>query len=168
MRTQFHLFVVKSCIARSEQSEDVTRRLWGKLNSRTTIRVKTGVGLSEEGEAGEVLGQGSCGGTIVSARYLDGVVSDYFKDSKHEDLGEEIHEDRLEASIDATITARQGKICGSIYALAALWGDFRMQVVGSTLGTLDMFEFCIVSSLLNNAAVWVGITSEQENRLDNY
>ena len=81
---------------------------------------------------------------------------------------EEIHEDGLEASIDATITARQGKICGSIYALAALWGDFRMQVVGSTLGTLDMIEFCIVSSLFNNAAVWVGITSEQEKRLDNY
>ena len=60
-------------------------------------------------------------------------------------LGEEIHEDGLEASIDATITARQGKIRGSIHALAALWGDYRMQVVGSTLGALDMFESCIVT-----------------------
>ena len=83
-------------------------------------------------------------------------------------LGEEIHEDGLEASIDATITARQGKIRGSIYALAALWGDFRMQVVGGTLGALDMFESCIVSSLLNNASVWVGIAEEQEKRLDGY
>ena len=30
-------------------------RLWGKLNSRTTIKVRTGVGVTEEGEAGEVL-----------------------------------------------------------------------------------------------------------------
>ena len=83
-------------------------------------------------------------------------------------LGEEIDENGLEASIDATITARQGKVRGSIHALAALWGDYRMQVVGGTLGALDMFESCIISSLLNNAAVWVGITVEQEKRLDGY
>ena len=83
-------------------------------------------------------------------------------------LGEEIHESGLEASIDATITARQGKIRGSIQALAALWGDHRMQLVGSTLGALDMYESCIVSSLLNNAEVWVGLTEEQEKRLDGY
>ena len=83
-------------------------------------------------------------------------------------LGEEIHEDGLEASIDATINVRQGKIRGSIHALAALWNDHRMQVVGSTLGALEMFEACIVSSLLNNASVWIGITEEQENRLDGF
>ena len=53
-------------------------------------------------------------------------------------LGEKIHEDGSEASIDATINARQGKVRGSIHALAALWGDHRMQLVGSTLGALDI------------------------------
>ena len=43
-----------------------------------------------------------------------------------------------------------------------------MQVVGGTMGALDMFESCIISSLLNNAVVWVGITVEQEKRLDGY
>ena len=43
-----------------------------------------------------------------------------------------------------------------------------MQVVGGTLGALNMFESCIVTSLLNNAEVWVGTTAEQEKRLDNY
>ena len=43
-----------------------------------------------------------------------------------------------------------------------------MQLVGSTLGALDMYESCIVSSLLNNAAVWVGLTEKQEKRLDGY
>ena len=43
-----------------------------------------------------------------------------------------------------------------------------MQLVGSTLGALDMYESCIVSSLLNNAEVWVGVTEEQEKRLDGY
>ena len=43
-----------------------------------------------------------------------------------------------------------------------------MQLVGSTLGALDMYESCIVSSLLNNAEVWVGLTEEQEKRLDGY
>ena len=230
-------------------------RLWGKLNSRTTIKVRTGVGVTEEGEAGEVLGQGSCGGAIVSARYIDSVVDFYFNDSTSEDvyggvrlqpliflddlmrstssveetnsgnmrlnlvikemclqihktkscyivvgsqkfkrkveeetkkeaimigeqqlkrqkcvtyLGEEIHEAGLEASIEATIDARQGKIRASIHALAALWGDHRMQLVGSTLGALDIYESCIVSSLLNNAAVWVGLTEEQEKRLDGF
>ena len=83
-------------------------------------------------------------------------------------LGEEIHEAGLEASIEATIDARQGKIRASIHALAALWGDHRMQLVGSTLGALDIYESCIVSSLLNNAAVWVGLTEEQEKRLDGF
>ena len=53
-------------------------------------------------------------------------------------LGDEIHKDGLEASIEVTITTKQGKIRGSIYALAALWGDYRMQVVDSTLAALEM------------------------------
>ena len=117
MRPQFHLFVLKSIVARCEMSDDgriltvadlvkffdkerlsgavvavsesVDRkalRLWGKLNSRTTIRVRTGVGVSKEGEAGEVLGQGSCGGSTVSARYVHSVVDDFFYDSTSKDV----------------------------------------------------------------------------------
>ena len=73
-------------VAVSESVDRKALRLWGKLNSRTTIRVRTGVGVTEEGEAGEVLGQGSCGGSIVSARYVDSVVDDYFCDITSEDV----------------------------------------------------------------------------------
>ena len=91
MRTQFHLFVLNSIIARCKQSddgriltadlvkffdkellsgavvslrEDVDQkalRLWSKLNSRTTIRVKTGVGLTEEGRPERCWGRGAVG-----------------------------------------------------------------------------------------------------------
>ena len=38
--------------------------------------------------------------------------------------------------------------------------------MGSTLAALNMYESCIVSSLLNNAEVWVGLMEHQEQRLD--
>ena len=82
-------------------------------------------------------------------------------------LGDEIHEDGLEASVEATIKARQGKVRGSLQALAALWGDYRMQVVGGVVGALEMFETCIISSLLNNSSTWIGITEQQEKKSDN-
>ena len=39
-------------------------------------------------------------------------------------LGDEIHEDGLEASVEATIIGREAKVKGAIYELRALCEDF--------------------------------------------
>ena len=53
-------------------------RLWHKLNENTRIQVKTGAGLSDYGEVGAVLGQGTLGGAIVSQAVLDEAVMEHF------------------------------------------------------------------------------------------
>ena len=45
-------------------------RLWAKLNE-TVIQVRTGVGTSEKAAIGEVIGQGTVGGALVSQASLD-------------------------------------------------------------------------------------------------
>ena len=230
-------------------------RLWWKLNLSTVITVKTGLGKTEAGEAGAVLGQGSKGSGLGSMRNLDRAVEDYFSGSEDEDviggvrlqpliwvddllrscqgvqevrngnqklammvkemcleihptkssyivignqrfkedvedetrndpimfgeielkrekcvtyLGDELHEDGLSASIEATILSRRGKVRGAVFGLVALWGDYRAQVVGGVLGAIALYEACIVSSLLNNSSTWLGITENQYNMLDAY
>ena len=46
-------------------------RLWHKLNDKTEICVKTGVGLTEYTEVGAVVSQGTVGGALVSQAVLD-------------------------------------------------------------------------------------------------
>ena len=230
-------------------------RLWWKLNRRTVISVRTGLGNTEQGEAGAVLGQGSKGAGLGSMRTLDKLVEDYFSGSEDEDvigsvrlqpliwvddllrssqgvqevrngnlklermvkemcleihpsksnylvighpqfkeqveeetkedpimfgeielkrascvtyLGDEIHEDGLAASVEATILARRGKVRGAVFGLVSLWGDYRAQVVGGVLGAIKLYEACVVSSLLNNCSTWLGIKEEQYKLLDSY
>ena len=53
-------------------------RLWVKLNSDTKIRVKLPCGVSEAGEVGAVVGQGTIGGALVSQAVLDDGVMENF------------------------------------------------------------------------------------------
>ena len=81
-------------------------------------------------------------------------------------LGDELHENGLAASIEATILSRRGKVRGSMFGLVGLWGDYRAQVIGGVLGAMQLYDACIVSSLLNNCSTWVGIQDEQYKLLD--
>ena len=56
-------------------------RLWFKLNENTRIAVKTGVGLTDERETGETLGQGTVGGALASALNIDEELDCHFEDS---------------------------------------------------------------------------------------
>lgn len=56
------------------------------MNKQTVLRVKTGVGTTEEGVAGEVLGQGSSGGALAGIRNIDKGIYDYFDNSIDEDV----------------------------------------------------------------------------------
>ena len=52
-----------------------------KLSQRNNICVKTGAGMSEYLEAGELIGQGSVGGALYSQKDLDSDIDDMFKGS---------------------------------------------------------------------------------------
>ena len=59
-------------------------RLWYLKNHSTRIRVKTAVGYSDWAEAGELIGQGTGGGAVVSAGNLDYSVHEIFEGSQDE------------------------------------------------------------------------------------
>ena len=67
---------VITCMKRGADMNAV--RLWYKLNENTRIQVKTGAGMSEYGEVGAVLGQGTLGGAIISQAVLDDGVMEHF------------------------------------------------------------------------------------------
>ena len=81
-------------------------------------------------------------------------------------LGDILHSQGLSASVQATIKAREAKTRGSIYELRSLTEDFRMQSVGACQSALDLYETCIIPSLLSNAGTWVEISDESVKLLD--
>ena len=46
--------------------------------------MKTGAGLTEKADAGEIIGQGSAGGALASQINIDMGLDSYFKESKDE------------------------------------------------------------------------------------
>ena len=67
---------ILTCLKRKADPKAV--RLWYKMNEKTRIQVKTGAGLSDWGEVGAVLGQGTLGGALISQAVLDEGVSEHF------------------------------------------------------------------------------------------
>ena len=59
-------------------------RTWFLLNQKTRISIKTGVGMTKECDVGEVVGQGTIGGALVSQLNVDRGVGDYFDGSRDE------------------------------------------------------------------------------------
>ena len=81
-------------------------------------------------------------------------------------LGDILDSRGLKESVKATIKDRTGKVKGSIYELRAVIEDFRMQAVGGTEAAIDLYEACIVPSLLSNCSTWMEIDQEAEDMLD--
>ena len=59
-------------------------RLLYEMNKNTKICVKTPVGVTDERDTGEGVGQGTLEGALVSAVSLDNGVNDFFKESEYE------------------------------------------------------------------------------------
>jgi hypothetical protein len=68
---------VMTCYDRGANSKAI--RCWYKLNDKTEIRVRTGVGISEEANVGAVIGQGTIAGALISQAVLDDAVQEHFK-----------------------------------------------------------------------------------------
>ena len=81
-------------------------------------------------------------------------------------LGDVLCSEGLTASVQATIKDRTSKVKGSIYELRSLIEDFRMQAVGGMQSAIDLYESCIVPSLLTNCGTWTEITKKEESLLD--
>ena len=59
-------------------------RLWYELNKRLVLRIRTGAGETEEVEVGGMVGQGTCGASLVSQHNIDSGVDSYFRGSTSE------------------------------------------------------------------------------------
>ena len=64
----------------------------------------------------------------------------------------------LEASVDATVKHRIGKVKGIMYEVAAIMVDMRMQAMGGMEVAWQIWERSIVPALLANCGSWVGIS----------
>ena len=72
--------------------------------------------------------------------------------SQEKYLGDVFCSQGLSASVEATVKERSSKIKGSIYELRAVIEDFRMQSVGGMEAAIDLYESCIVPSLIANCS----------------
>ena len=113
MRPSFHLFVLKSVIGARDQGVIITVAdiekffdkeslvdcilslseasvnqkcycLWYELNKRLVLRIRTGACETEEVEVGGVVGQDTCGASLVSQHNIDSGVDSFFRGSTNE------------------------------------------------------------------------------------
>ena len=81
-------------------------------------------------------------------------------------LGDILSSQGLSASVRATVKDRTGKVKGSLYELRVVMEDVRMQAVGGFKAALDLYESCIVTSLMANCSTWMEIDKKTEEELD--
>ena len=81
-------------------------------------------------------------------------------------LGDILHEGGLEKSVEATISDRYGKTFAAINEIGVVMSDFRIDAIGGLKAGLDIFELCVIPSLLNNSDMWVQIDGGAIKRLE--
>ena len=81
-------------------------------------------------------------------------------------MGDILDSQGLAESVEATVKDRNAKVKGSLYELRALVEDVRMQAVGGLGAAIDLYESCIVTSLLANCSTWTEIKKKTEEDLD--
>ena len=82
-------------------------------------------------------------------------------------LGDYLHKDGLDASIQATILSRSGEVKAVIFEIKAIVEDLRMQNIGGLMCAIDIWELSIIPSLMFNSEMWVGISEESIGQLEN-
>ena len=71
----------------------------------------------------------------------------------------------LKQSVIATIKDREGKVRRAAYEIVNIVEDYRAQRVGGFLTALQLWESCVIPSLLYNCSCWVGMGKEEEKTL---
>ena len=88
---------------------------------------------------------------------VDPIIYDEFKlknevEAKH--LGEFIHQGGNNKSILSTIEHRRGRVTKSIFEIAAVLKDVRMESIGGILCGITIWEMAVLPYLLNNSETW--------------
>ena len=65
-----------------------------------------------------------------------------------------------------TISDRYGKTSAAIIEIGSVINDFRIDAIEGLNAGLDIFELCVIPSLLNNSDMWVEIESASTKRLE--
>jgi hypothetical protein len=71
---------------RKRKADPKAIRCWFKLNEDTTVKVRTGVGVTGEANVGSVIGQGTIGGALISQAVLDEGIQEHFTPGGPEEL----------------------------------------------------------------------------------
>ena len=85
---------------------------------------------------------------------------------KDDYLGDVIHEEGLEKSVEATIAKRYGRIFSSLIEVSAILDDFRIDSIGGMKAGLEIYELAILPSLLNNSDVWIEMGKTSIDKLN--
>ena len=81
-------------------------------------------------------------------------------------LGDIIHSEGLDASVEATVEDRMGRITSATHKIKAIMDDDRIQTIGGMMGAWDLWNLAVIPSLLNNCSTWEGITSKMVDKLE--
>ena len=82
-------------------------------------------------------------------------------------LGDYLHKDGNEASIQQTITNRKWRIMSSILEIKIIIEDFRINSIGGVLTGINLWELAVIPMMLNNCGTWDEINSESMKKLNN-
>ena len=89
---------------------------------------------------------------------------DFYMSRKIEDkyLGQILHQDRLAASVAATVAEKAGKFKGAVFEIRSVVEEYSMQTMGSMMAAKTLLERALLPSLLAGAGNWTGINKKTE------
>ena len=83
-------------------------------------------------------------------------------------LGQYLSDEDLAALVEATLSAREGKIRGACLEIALIVNDWRSQAVGGMESALLLWEACCLLSLLHGAGTWFEMSDKTEEKMNAY
>ena len=81
-------------------------------------------------------------------------------------LGDQIHQDGNNSSTVETIRNRRGRVKKTIYEIAAVIDDIRLQSLGGLESGLTIWNMAVIPYLLYNSEVWTDIEKESLDELE--
>ena len=71
-------------------------------------------------------------------------------------LGQVLHSGGVEASAEATVRERSGRIKGATMEIKSIVEEFEMQAMGGLMAAKELWEKALLPSLLSGAGTWLG------------
>ena len=71
-------------------------------------------------------------------------------------LGQVLHSGGVEASAEATVLERSGRIKGATLEIKSIVEEYEMQTMGGLMAARELWERALIPSLLSGAGTWLG------------